>query len=311
MASVPNQSPKKDNASNAKFKESGSSVNMRSAFKRFQGAVSRESLNTRSGHIVSYYDYGPKSDEQIPLVCLHGIESNMAIFFKQIVSLAARGYRVISFSLPVVYDHQVCTNILQQCFDQLKLYKTVHIYGCGLGGFIAQLFAARFPRRVESLILSNSFCDTSYYYNSIGGGFMPVSAISWMPLSVLKGMILKDIEMGLQAANDDAIREAIDLLLDQIDAIVNQEILASRITLNSIHTRIGALKALNHEKITILDTFDRTQQAQELSQQLCDLYPKSKKAFLKDGGDFPSLSRGDEVTMHLLVHLRRWTPEFK
>ena len=68
---------------------------------------------------------------------------------------------------------------------------------------------------------------------------MPVSAISWMPLSVLKGMILKDIEMGLQAANDDAIREAIDLLLDQIDAIVNQDILASRITLNSIHTRIG------------------------------------------------------------------------
>ena len=67
---------------------------------------------------------------------------------------------------------------------------------------------------------------------------MPVSAISWMPLSVLKGMILKDIEMGLQAANDDAIREAIDLLLDQIDAIVNQEILASRITLNSIHTNL-------------------------------------------------------------------------
>ena len=54
MASVPNQSPNKDNASNAKFKESGSSVNMRSAFKRFQGAVSRESLNTRSGHIVSF-----------------------------------------------------------------------------------------------------------------------------------------------------------------------------------------------------------------------------------------------------------------
>ena len=110
MASVPNQSPKKDNASSAKFKESGSSVNMRSAFKRFQGAVSRESLNTRSGHIVSYYDYGPKSDEQIPLVCLHGIESNMAIFFKQIVSLAARGYRVIFF-LCLLYMTIRCVQI--------------------------------------------------------------------------------------------------------------------------------------------------------------------------------------------------------
>ena len=196
-----------------------------------------------------------------------------------------------------MYDHQVCTNILQQCLDQLKFYKTVHIYGCGLGGFIAQLFAARFPRRVESLILSNSFCDTSYYYNSIGGGFMPVTAISWMPLSVLKGMILKDIELGLQAANDDAIREAIDLLLDQIDAIVNQEILASRITLNSIHTRIGALKALDHEKITILDTLTELNSSGTES-TICNLI--QPKAFLKDGGDFPSLSRGDEVTMHLL-----------
>ena len=92
-------------------------------------------------------------------------------------------------------------------------------------GVLLHNFRCPFPRRVESLILSNSFCDTSYYYNSIGGGFMPVTAISWMPLSVLKGMILKDIELGLQAANDDAIREAIDLLLDQIDAIVNQKYL--------------------------------------------------------------------------------------
>ena len=89
-------------------------VNINSAYKRFQSAVSLERLNTKSGHLISYYDYGPKSKDMPPLVCIHGIASNPGIFFKQIVSLAARGYRVLSFSLPIVYDQQVCTNILNE-----------------------------------------------------------------------------------------------------------------------------------------------------------------------------------------------------
>jgi maspardin len=284
-------------------------ININSAFRRFKSAVSLERLNTKSGHLISYYDYGTGTKDSLPLVCLHGIASNPGIFFKQIVSLAARGYRVISFSLPVVYEQQSCTNILQECLDQLKLYTTVHIWGCGLGGFIAQLFAARFPRRIESLILTNSFSDTSYYYNSIGGGFMPIGAISWMPLSVLKGMILKEIETGVSSKQDSKCNEAIDFLLDQLELVTNQQELASRITLNSIHTKIGTLKAINHEKISLLDTLDRSSIALDLSSQICKLYPNSKQAFLKDGGDFPQLSRSDEITMHLLVHLRRWIPK--
>jgi maspardin len=293
-------------------KVNNNNVNINSAYKRFQSAVSLERLNTKSGHLISYYDYGPKSKDMPPLVCIHGIASNPGIFFKQIVSLAARGYRVLSFSLPIVYDQQVCTNILNECLDQLKLYMTVHIWGCGLGGFIAQLFAVRFPRRIESLILTNTFCDTSYYYNSIGGGFMPVSSITWMPLSILKGMILKDIESGINVnskKNDSNVMESIDFILDKLELTTNQETLASRITLNSIHTKIGALKAIEHEKISLLDTLDRSAVSLELSNQLCTLYPNCKQAFLKDGGDFPQLSRCDEITMHLLVHLRRWDPK--
>ena len=87
-------------------------ININSAFRRFKSAVSLERLNTKSGHLISYYDYGAGTKDSLPLVCLHGIASNPGIFFKQIVSLAARGYRVISFSLPVVYEQQSCTNIM-------------------------------------------------------------------------------------------------------------------------------------------------------------------------------------------------------
>ena len=60
---------------------------------------------------------------------------------------------------------------------------------------------------------------------------------------------------------------------------------------------------------SLLDTLDGSAVSLELSNQLCTLYPNCKQAFLKDGGDFPQLSRCDEITMHLLVHLRRWDPK--
>ena len=39
----------------------------------------------------------------------------------------------------------------------------IHIYGTSLGGFLAQLFAQHRPRRVKSLVLSNTFLDTSSF----------------------------------------------------------------------------------------------------------------------------------------------------
>lgn len=50
----------------------------------------------------------------------------------------------------------------------------VHIYGTSLGGFLAQLFAQHRPRRVRSLVLSNTYLDTSSF----------AAAMPWAPLYV-------------------------------------------------------------------------------------------------------------------------------
>ena len=39
----------------------------------------------------------------------------------------------------------------------------MHLYGDGLGAFLALLFAQRHPRRVASLVLCNGFCSTAAY----------------------------------------------------------------------------------------------------------------------------------------------------
>jgi len=45
--------------------------------------------------------------------------------------------------------------------------------------------------------------------------------------------------------------------------------------------------------------------AEPLREALYHRYPEARRAFLKSGGDFPFLSRADEVNLHLLLHLKR------
>lgn len=41
---------------------------------------------------------------------------------------------------------------------------------------------------------------------------------------------------------------------------------------------------------------------QQLKDQLSERYPGARRAYLKTGGDFPFLSRPDEVNLHLQVN---------
>jgi len=42
---------------------------------------------------------------------------------------------------------------------------------------------------------------------------------------------------------------------------------------------------------------------QHLKDELTERYPEARRAYLKSGGDFPFLSRPDEVNLHLQVHI--------
>lgn len=50
-----------------------------------------------------------------------------------------------------------------------------------------------------------------------------------------------------------------------------------------------------------LKTNDYCAIPQQLKDQLCERYPGARRAYLKSGGDFPFLSRPDEVNLHLQV----------
>ncbi|KAJ8764195.1 hypothetical protein K2173_005375 [Erythroxylum novogranatense] len=240
-----------------------------------------------------YYDFGPKVVP--PLICLPGLAGTADVYYKQIMSLSMKGYRVISVDIPRVWNHQEWIQAFEKFLDVIDVHH-IHLYGTSLGGFLAQLFAQHRPRRVRSLILSNTFLDTRNFAAAMP--WAPV--VSWTPSFLLKRYVLTGIRDG---PHEPFIADSVDFVVSQVETL-HREDLAARLTLNVDTASVGSL-LLSDSSITIMDTNDYCAIPQHLKDQLSERYPEARRAYLKSGGDFPFLSRPDEVNLHLQLHLRR------
>ncbi|PON53779.1 Maspardin [Parasponia andersonii] len=240
-----------------------------------------------------YYDFGPKVVP--PLICLPGTAGTADVYYKQIMSLSMKGYRIISVDIPRVWNHQEWIQAFEKFLDAIDVHH-IHLYGTSLGGFLAQLFAQHRPRRVRSLILSNSFLDTRSF--SAAMPWAPI--VSWTPSFLLKRYVLTGIRDG---PHEPFIADSVDFVVSQVETL-SREDLASRLTLTVDAASVGSL-LLSDSLITIMDTNDYCAIPQQLKDQLSERYPEARRAYLKSGGDFPFLSRPDEVNLHLQLHLRR------
>ncbi|KAF8742758.1 hypothetical protein HU200_013565 [Digitaria exilis] len=240
-----------------------------------------------------YYDFGPKVVP--PLVCIPGIAGTADVYYKQIMSLCMKGYRVISIDVPQVWNHHEWIHSFEKFLDSMNIHH-VHIYGTSLGGFLAQIFAQQRPRRVKSLVLSNTFLETHKF-----AAAMPWSpVVNWTPSFLLKRYLLTGIRDG---PHEPFIADSVDFVVGQVETLSRDD-LSSRLMLNVNVSSVGSLM-LPDSLITIMDTNDYSAVPQQLKDQLNERYPGARRAVLKTGGDFPFLSRPDEVNLYLQLHLRR------
>ncbi|PWZ55288.1 Maspardin [Zea mays] len=249
-----------------------------------------------------YYDFGPKVVP--PLVCIPGIAGTADVYYKQIMSLCMKGYRVISIDVPQVWNHHEWIHSFEKFLDSMNIHHVilycprmqVHIYGTSLGGFLAQIFAEHRPRRVKSLVLSNTFLETHKF-----AAAMPWSpVVNWTPSFLLKRYLLTGIRDG---PHEPFIADSVDFVVGQVETLSRDD-LSSRLMLNVNVASVGSLM-LPDSLITIMDTNDYSAVPQQLKEQLNERYPGARRAVLKTGGDFPFLSRPDEVNLYLQLHLRR------
>ncbi|XP_019156403.1 PREDICTED: maspardin isoform X1 [Ipomoea nil] len=240
-----------------------------------------------------YYDFGPKVVP--PLICLPGIAGTADVYYKQIMSLSMKGYRVISVDIARAWNHHEWVQAFEKFLDAIDVHH-IHLYGTALGGFLAQLFAQHRPRRVRSLVLSNTFLETTSFAAAMP--WAPV--VAWTPSFLLKRYVLTGIR---DVPQEPFIADSVDFVVSQVEALAKDD-LASRLTLTADAASVGPL-LLPDSSITLMDTNDYCATPQQLKDQVRERYPGARQAILKTGGDFPFLSRPDEVNLHLQLHLRR------
>ncbi|EGG13405.1 alpha/beta hydrolase fold-1 domain-containing protein [Cavenderia fasciculata] len=252
------------------------------------------SLGGLSEKVWKYYDFGPK--DVAPLILIPGVSGTGEIFYKQMVSLCPKGFRLIAIHY-APYESLIgfCKGF-DRFLDKLGLEK-VHLLGTALGGYLAQCYYQTRPSRVLSLILNNSFCDTQYFHDNASCA----AIFSLMPEFMLKRIVLNNFPQG---EVEPDVAEAIDFMVQQLETL-NQSELSSRLNLNCALGMLNPSGGLM-SNITIIDTLDSTTIPERLREEVYKFYPNAKIAYLKSGGDVAYLSKASEMNVHIQVHLRNF-----
>jgi len=232
------------------------------------------------------------------LILLPGVSGTAETYYMQFLSLCPKGYRLIAVQFPPYMNHEDFCKGLDRFLDKLSIDK-VHLFGTSIGGYLAQCFVQFRPKRVISLVLCNTFSDTTYYADNAPC----VPAFPFMPDFVLKRFVLANFP---EKQMESEIANSVDFMVEQMETLTQKE-MASRLTLNctSGNLKPAEWKVFDKSKITIIDSIDEVAVPVKLREEVYKYYPEAKIAELKTGGNFPYLSRSEEVNMHLQVHLRR------
>lgn len=63
--------------------------------------------------------------------------------------------------------------------------------------------------------------------------------------------------------------------------------------------------------VTIMDVFDEYALSTPVREEIYDAYPEAKLAHLKSGGNFPYVSKYEEVNLHVKVRIRERSFKFR
>lgn len=244
------------------------------------------------------YDSGPR-EVTCPVLFFPPVAGTAEVFFKQIISLSERGYRVISVSYPVYWSLREYVHGFIRLLDHMKLDK-VHVFGASIGGYIAQKIAESICncQRIHSLILCNSFSDTSAFHEAERANLFWMMPGSLLKRTIIRASTLRDS----LASGSPEIADSMVFMSESLDRMSQAE-LASRLTVSCTSSYVEPQR-LQSIPVTIIDVFDRHIAVQKVRDVLFKMYPDARWAHLKTGGNFPFLSASDEVNLHIMIHMR-------
>ena len=131
-------------------------------------------LTTFDGTTLYVETYGNLNDE--PVMLIHGLGADHTMWAPQIETLPKQGFFLVvpdvrghGQSDPVeTFDLADCARDIAAVLDHLKIDRA-HLIGMSMGGVIVQQFASDFPKRVDRLVICDSFSEVRTLLEKIGG----------------------------------------------------------------------------------------------------------------------------------------------
>ena len=261
-------------------------------------ALQRIVLDSSGREIWEYYDAGPKT-VGVPLVMIPPMSGSADCFFLQSLSLSSKGYRVISCTPSSCYNTPSEWVRGMNRFLEAIHVAQCHLLGAGLGCYLALCFAQSKPKRVKSFIATNGYVDNQFFLqkNTYFGAF------SVMPGFLLEKAVLSHFPRGPLEMR--TVR-SVDFMVEQTSRRLKSRDLCSRLTILASPSILKYENIdLEDKNITIIDTLDDNSRPEATKEEIYKFFPGAQQAQIKNGGEFPYLSRSSDFNMYLQVHLRK------
>jgi len=240
------------------------------------------------------------------VVLMHGIGGNRTNWRDQLSVLAgqfhavawdARGYG-LSDDYEGPLDFGDFSTDLKRLLDHLGA-GAAHICGLSMGGRIAQDFYSKFPKRVATLIL----CDT---FASFDANFKPEERAEFIRTRkepLVQGKEPRDIAPGVAKSllGRKSLHGAYERFVESMSAL-RKESYIKAIEATTMYDKVAALSAIRVPTLLIYGGDDRLTPP-KIGQEMASKIPGAKMVIIQNAGHLPNIEKPDEFSAVVLDFL--------
>jgi pimeloyl-ACP methyl ester carboxylesterase len=230
------------------------------------------------------------------LVMLPGTLGTAEIFWNQIAALGKR-IRIVSVTYPPVGNILKLADGLAALFDKLGIAKA-SVVGSSLGGYLGQWFAARHPKRVETLYIGNSLTDPY----TVNPAQKPPALLRRLPPKMHQAIVLGSVETWPEPEPIFATLKQV--LLHSGRKLISGKALKQRVLATATGKEVPP-PVLPQTRTIIVECVDDPLIPRAAQQAMRRKYPRAKLYRLSRGGHYPYITRPERYTRILARHLPR------
>ena len=245
---------------------------------QFQRRHAEEAVDI-GGAVWRYRRTGKRSPA---LLMLPGAQGTGDLFYETALRLGDR-LDVITATYPAVADAERLADGVPGLLDALGLDRA-HLLGSSLGGYVAQLVAARHAERVETLFLANTFCDPGVHQ---AASPTPEAFAKSDAPALMSGMLGRMLAAPEPTPAHGELKAALRALMGPVQTA---DTLKSRVLAVLLARPVPPLP-IPDERIVLIDDDDDPSIPPPMRAQMRQGYAGAELHVLNGGGHYPAILR--------------------